>query len=76
MRVVDRPAAGTEFKHLRVLDPDFQPGPGQRHADAPKAVMVVTTVRGATVHYAYRDGGGRFAMSLDTWQRDYGRGPS
>ena len=43
---------GTVFRHQRLLDPSFTPGPGERYADAPKAVCRVTATRGGLVYYA------------------------
>lgn len=43
--------AGMVFRHRRILDPAWKPGPGQRYADAPKAVCRVTRVVAGTVWY-------------------------
>ena len=42
---------GTIFRHARLLDPDWTPGPGERYADAPHAVCRVTATRGGRVYY-------------------------
>lgn len=36
---------GRTFRHQHLLDTDWTPGPGQKYADAPKAVCHVTAVR-------------------------------
>jgi hypothetical protein len=61
----------TTFTHLRTLDPAWQPGPGQRYADAPKARCRVTRMTKTTVYYSYADGSGRFSMTREKWDRDY-----
>jgi hypothetical protein len=43
---------GTVFRHGRLLDTSFVPGPGQRFADAPKVVCRVTRVALGRVYYA------------------------
>jgi hypothetical protein len=48
---VTAPKAGQRFRHARQLDVTWQPGPGQRYADAPKATMVVTRVAAGRVWY-------------------------
>jgi hypothetical protein len=49
------PRKGDRFRHARQLDTSWRPGPGQRYADAPHAVMVVTRVvrRGPAVRVWY-----------------------
>lgn len=42
---------GDTFTHGRLLDVDWQPGPGQKYVDAPKAVCVITKVDGDSVYY-------------------------
>ena len=59
------------FTHLRWLDVDWKPGPGQKYADAPKARMQVTRMTKYAVYYRYADGGGKFCMDRATWDRDY-----
>lgn len=60
------------FTHLRILDPDWKPGPGQKYADAPKAQMKVTRMTMTTVYYRYAsDGSYAGAMKRETWDRDY-----
>lgn len=44
---------GTVFVHGRLLDPTWVPGPGQRHADGPRATCRVTAVRGDRVYYGF-----------------------
>lgn len=46
------PSKGTLFLHRRFLDPSFVPGPGERYADAPKAVCRITAVTNGRVYYA------------------------
>ena len=46
---------GVLFRHGRILDPAFVPGPGERFADAPKAICRVTAVRRGNVFYAVGD---------------------
>lgn len=59
------------FTHLRVLDPDWKPEPGQKYADAPKAQMRVTRMTNTTVYYRYADGSYAGSMKRETWDRDY-----
>lgn len=33
---------GDQFTHLHALDPSWNPGPGEKYADGPRAKMVVT----------------------------------
>lgn len=62
----------TEFTHLRLLDPAWKPGPGQRYADAPKARCRVTRKTATTVYYRYADGSpGVASMTRETWDQDY-----
>lgn len=71
------PGRGQRFTHLRRLDPDWLPGPGQSVRDAPHAVYEVSAVRGGWVYY--RTPGATSAqhkMSVAAWDRDYGRDAS
>lgn len=65
----------TTFTHLRILDPAWRPGPGQRYADAPKARMRVTRMTATTVYYTYADAkpGARSAWKMPraTWDTHY-----
>lgn len=56
---------GMVFTHWSMLDPDWQPGPGQSHRDAPKATMRVTRVTTYAVYYGYATGGGGFVADRD-----------
>lgn len=42
---------GTVFRHGRLLDTAWVPGPGQKLADGPKALCRVTAVRRGLVYY-------------------------
>ena len=71
------PRRGDQFTHLRSLDLNWTPGPGQLYGDAPKARQVVTAVRGGRVYYAYaepteRTGYGSSWESLDRFMEQYG----
>lgn len=44
---------GFEFTHTRMLDPRWKPGPGERYADGPKAIMVITRVTKHTIYFKY-----------------------
>lgn len=57
-------ARGYLFTHPRMLDVSWQPGPGQKWADAPHAVCEVTRVAGGRVWFRYAGEGGRFVASL------------
>lgn len=46
-----RVTRGARFVHARQLDVDWTPGPGQRYADAPHAVMEITHVARGQVWY-------------------------
>lgn len=50
-----RLARGMEFTHDRILDPDWQPAPGQKFTDAPKAKMKIVHVKQTGVYYGYHD---------------------
>jgi hypothetical protein len=43
------------FTHLSILDPDWQPGPGQKYRDAPKALCRVFYTTKTTVWLGYAD---------------------
>jgi hypothetical protein len=70
-RVMSQPT----FLHLHTLDPDWQPGPGQKWRDAPKARMRVTKMTRLAVYYTYANAEpgarGAFSMTRETWDRDY-----
>jgi hypothetical protein len=51
------PKPGDRFRAAHILDPGWKPGPDQKYADAPKAVMAVTRVTAHTVWYGYADAG-------------------
>lgn len=63
------------FTHLRTLDPNWVPGPGQTYrANCPKAVCRVTRMTTTTVYYRYATSSGtraQFSMDRATWDRDY-----
>lgn len=66
---------GYKFTHDHLLDPRFVPGPGQRYSDAPKAEMVVTSIRKDTVYYGYTNLGtprGYWTMDLAKFEEKYG----
>jgi len=42
---------GKTFVHKTLLDPDWNPAPGQKYADAPKAICRITAVRQGKVYY-------------------------
>lgn len=42
---------GTVFRHARLLDVEWTPGPGERYADAPRALCIVTATRGGRIYY-------------------------
>lgn len=42
---------GMRFEHARQFDTTWTPGPGQRYADAPKAIMEITRVATGTAWY-------------------------
>lgn len=44
---------GFTFTHQSALDPRWKPAEGQKYADGPKAVMIVTRVTKDTVWYGY-----------------------
>lgn len=44
---------GETFVHDRLLDTDWKPGPGEKYADAPKALMVITRTTSDQVWYGY-----------------------
>lgn len=46
---------GDRFTHLSILDPDWEPAPGEKYADAPKATMVVTRTTKESVWFSYAD---------------------
>jgi hypothetical protein len=48
---MEQPKRGERFVHSRQLDLNWVPGPGQRYADAPNAVMSVTRVSVGRVWY-------------------------
>lgn len=54
---------GDRFEHARQLDTTWRPGPGERYADAPHAVMVVTAVTRRRVYYRCVDGGPSWCSS-------------
>lgn len=63
-----KPRPGDLFRHATFLDPYWKPGPGERYADAPRAVCQVTAVRKGQVFYTYADHPGRgFHVDLDGW---------
>lgn len=51
LKLVNPFKRGTIFRHGRMLDPNWKPGPGQKYADAPKAVCRVTGVRHGAVYF-------------------------
>lgn len=62
------------FTHKRLLTPGWTPGPGQRHADAPKAECRVTRMTKLAVYYTYASAPtnrGAFCMTRETWDREY-----
>ena len=70
------PRRGDQFTHLRSLDLNWTPGPGQLYVDGPKARMVVTAVRNSRVYYAYaepteRTGYGSSWEPLDRFMEQY-----
>jgi hypothetical protein len=52
---------GFQFTHLHTLQPEWRPDvrKGEKYKDAPKAAMVVTSVRNGAVYYTYSDSLGR-----------------
>lgn len=68
------PQRGDEFTHLHMLDPWWQPGPGERYVDAPHARMVITRVTSVFVYYAYANAntsGGNYKIDRFAYERDY-----
>lgn len=65
----------TTFHHGHTLDPNWQPGPGEKWRNAPKAKMRVTKMTRLAVYYTYADAEpgarGAFSMKRETWDRDY-----
>lgn len=47
---------GDQFTHDRLLDLDWEPGPGEKWKDAPKARCVVTRVTNSTIYFGYVSG--------------------
>lgn len=64
---------GDEFTHESILDPEWKPGPEQKHSDAPKARMVITQVTSMTVYYTFVGGtrGTRW-LDRDAFEQRYG----
>lgn len=75
-RTDQHPRVGDQFTHRRQLDLDWKPGPGQKHADAPKARMQVTRVAQGTVWFrnVSTTQPGVSCMSVEQWLADYGTG--
>lgn len=44
---------GQRFIHRSILQPGYQPGPGEKYKDGPKAEMIVTHVTSTRVWYGY-----------------------
>lgn len=63
---------GYEFTHQTVLDPSWQPGPGQRYADAPKARMVVTRATRTTVWFGFTAHRGVQRLDRQVFEARYG----
>jgi hypothetical protein len=60
------------FVHQHYLDPDWQPGPGERYRDAPRALMEVS--RATSTHVWYRYAGGTssgWVMPRETFEAEY-----
>jgi hypothetical protein len=72
-----RVTRGFEFTHDHILDPDWEPRPGEKYVrDCPKARMVVTRAED-TIWYGYArtDGGrvkGQWAMGRDKFEEKFG----
>lgn len=72
---IRQPRPGDEFVHASVLDPDYVPGPGEKHSAAPKARMKITAVRAGSVYFTYAaDSHNRAAwtLPLEIWCERYG----
>lgn len=66
--------AGFEFTHTRMLDTSWQPGPGQKYADAPKVRCRVTKVTPTTVYFTDardRRNKGLFSVARDEFEATY-----
>lgn len=57
------------FEHDKKLDPGFEPKPGEKYADGPKAKCEVTCIRMGTVYYRYlgASGAAPFYMTVERW---------
>ena len=45
------PRVGDRFEHARQLNTAWKPGPGQKYADAPHAIMEVTRIASPIIYY-------------------------
>jgi hypothetical protein len=67
---------GKLFQHQSILDPDWKPAPGQKYADAPKAIMIVTRVFHGSVYFKYasqRDSAPFLFLDLPNFIDRYGK---
>lgn len=63
---------GQRFTHKHFIDPGWEPGPGEKYRDAPKAEMVVTRVTLGGVYYGYaQTGKGGWYMDRPTFEQTY-----
>jgi len=44
---------GRQFVHHFFIDPEWNPGKGQKYKDGPKALMQITSATKSTVYYSY-----------------------